>query len=68
MQKTHLVKDYYPKYTKDFPGVPVIKTLPSNARGVVSVPGWGAGIPHASQLKNQNINNIGNIVTNSIKT
>ena len=48
MQKTHLVKDYYPKYTKDFPGVPVIKTLPSNARGVVSVPGWGAGIPHAS--------------------
>ena len=46
----------------------MIKTLPYNARGVVSIPGWGAGIPHASRLKNQNINNIGNIVINSIKT
>ena len=40
---------------KDFPGSPVVKTLPSNARGVGSIPGQGAKIPHASQPKNQNI-------------
>ena len=33
----------------DFPGSPVVKTLPSNAGGVGSIPGWGAKIPHASQ-------------------
>ena len=27
----------------------------SNAGGVGSIPGWGAGIPHASWPKNQNI-------------
>ena len=36
----------------DFPGGPVVKTLPSNAGGEGSIPGWGAKIPHASQPKN----------------
>ena len=38
----------------DFPGGPVVKTLPSNAEGTYSVPHWGAGIPHASQPENKN--------------
>ena len=42
---------------KDFPGGPVVKTLPSNAGGAGSIPGQGANIPHASgpKKKNQNI-------------
>ena len=39
----------------DYPGGPVVKTSPSNARGAASIPGWGAKIPHASRPKNQNI-------------
>ena len=39
----------------DFPGSPVVTTLPSNAAGTGSIPGRGAKIPHASQPKNQNI-------------
>ena len=39
---------------QDFPGGPVVKTLPSNAGGAGSIPGWGAKIPHASWPKNQN--------------
>ena len=39
----------------DFPGSPVAGTSPSNAGGVGSIPGWGAGIPHALQPENQNI-------------
>ena len=39
---------------RDVPGGPA-KILPSNAGGVGSIPGWGTKIPHASQLKNQNI-------------
>ena len=35
----------------DFPGDPVVKTLPSNAGGAGSIPGK---IPHASWPKNQN--------------
>ena len=31
----------------DFPGVLVVKTAPSNARGEGSIPGWGAKIPQA---------------------
>ena len=34
---------------------PVVKTLPSNAEAVGSIPGWGAKIPHALRPKNQNI-------------
>ena len=39
----------------DFPGSPVVKTMPSNAGGAGSIPGWGAKIPHALQPKKQNI-------------
>ena len=39
----------------DFPGGPVVKTLPSNAGGMDSIPDWGAKIPHALQPKNQHI-------------
>ena len=38
----------------DFPGGPVVKTLPSNAGGAGSIPGWGAGVPHASRPEGQN--------------
>ena len=40
---------------RDFPGGPVVKTLPSNAGGAGPIPGWGAKIPHALWPKNQNI-------------
>ena len=30
----------------DFPGGPVVKVSPSNARGMGSIPGWGTKIPH----------------------
>ena len=33
----------------------MVKTLPSNARGAVSIPGQGTKVPHASGPKNQNI-------------
>ena len=39
----------------DFPGSPVVKTSPSNAGGVGSIPGQEAEIPHALWPKNQNI-------------
>ena len=39
----------------DFPGSPVVKTSPSNARDTGSISGWGAKIPHASWPKTQNI-------------
>ena len=32
----------------------MVKTLPSNAEAVGSIPGWGAKIPHASRPENQN--------------
>ena len=41
--------------TGDFPGGPVVKTLPSNAGGVGSIPGWGARIPQASRPKSKSI-------------
>ena len=31
-----------------FPGGPVVKTLPSNAGGAGSIPGWGTKILHAA--------------------
>ena len=31
----------------DFPGSPVVRTSPSNAGGVSSIPGWGAKNPQA---------------------
>ena len=39
---------------RDFPGSPVVKTSPSNAGDVGSIPGWGAKIPHALQPEEQN--------------
>ena len=38
---------------QDFPGGPVVKTLPSNAGGEGLIPGRGAKIPHALQPKDQ---------------
>ena len=40
---------------REFPGGPVVKTSPSNAGDVGSIPGLGAKISHASGPKNQNI-------------
>ena len=37
------------KYIRDFPGGPVVKTSPSNARGAGLIPGLGAKFPHASR-------------------
>ena len=37
----------------DFPGGPVVRTLPSSAGGAGSIPGQGAKIPHALWPKNQ---------------
>ena len=39
----------------DFPAGPEVGALPSSARGVDSIPGQGAMIPHASWSRNQNI-------------
>ena len=33
------------------PGCPVVKTLPSNAEGAGSIPGWGSKVPHALEPK-----------------
>ena len=54
-------------YHWNFPGGPMVKTLPSNTRDVGSTPGWGTKIPHALKPKIQNRNS-SNTVTNSIKT
>ena len=43
------------RHLGDFPGGPVVKTLPSNAGGAGSIPGGRAKIPHASRPKKQNI-------------
>ena len=40
-------KDYH----GDFPGGPVVKTLPSSAEGAGLTPHWGDKIPHASRPK-----------------
>ena len=46
----------------------MVKTSPSNAEGVGSIPGQGAKIPHASRPKTPKRENRSNIVTNSKKT
>ena len=43
------------KKSRDFPGGPVVETLPSNEGGLGSIPGQGAKIPQASGPKNQNV-------------
>ena len=35
----------------DFPGGPMVKTLPSNSAGVGSIPGQGAKIPYLMAKK-----------------
>ena len=45
----------------------MVKTLPSNAGGVGSIPGQGAKISHASRPENQNINNRSDIIRSSMK-
>ena len=45
----------------------MVKTSPSYAGGAGSIPGWGAGIPHASRPKSKTWNR-GNVLTNSVKT
>ena len=54
------------KATVDFPGGPMLKTLPSNVEGASLIPGSGAKIPHASRQKNK-IQNRSHLVTNPIK-
>ena len=44
------------KLLGNFPGGPVVKTSPSNAGGVGSIPDQGAKILRASRPKHQNIN------------
>ena len=48
----------------------MVKTSPSNAGGMASIPGWGAKILHDLWPKQQNLikKKRSNIVTNSIKT
>ena len=45
---TRQVMIYRVKSLRDVPGGPVVKTLPSSAGVVGSIPGLGAKIPHAS--------------------
>ena len=42
-------------WTQDFPTDLVVKTSPSSAGGVGSIPGWEAKIPHALRPENQTI-------------
>ena len=59
----------------DFPGGPVVETLPSSAGVVGSIPDLGAKIPHSLQTKilttaaitTKKKKTRGNIVTNSIR-
>ena len=46
----------------------MVGTLPSNAGGASSIPGWGTGVPHDSQSRNQNLRNRSNVLPSSIKT
>ena len=45
----------FKKTFRDYPGGPVVKTLPSNAGGTGSVPGQGTKVPYTLWLKNQSI-------------
>ena len=56
------------KLFRGFPGRPGAKTSPSNAGDMGLIPSQGVKMPHASQPKNQNINNRSNTVTNLMKT
>ena len=41
---------YLKVFLKDFPGGPVVKNPPSNARDAGSIPGQGTKTPHAAGL------------------
>ena len=47
----HNGKEYKERMYRDFPGSPVVKTLPSNEGSLGSIPRRGVKIPHASQQK-----------------
>ena len=49
------IKSEIKNILSDFPGGPVVKTLPSKVKGESSIPGWGAKILHALWPKNQNM-------------
>ena len=54
----------------DFTGILVVKTSPSNAGGVGTIPGHGAKVPHdwgQNKQTNKTYNRI-SVVTNSINT
>ena len=51
---------------RDFPGLPAVKTLPSNAGSAGSISGQGAKIPHCFVAKKPKGRS--NVVTNPIKT
>ena len=51
----------------EFAGGSLVKTSPSNAGDVGSIPGQGARIPHASQPKTKTWNG-NNAMANSVKT
>ena len=51
----HLYVESKTTTTWDFPGGPVVNTLPSSEAGAGLIPGRGAEIPHASWPKNQNM-------------
>ena len=46
-KETQALNETLKKMDWDFPGGPVVKTLPSNAGGMGPIPGWGTKIPHA---------------------
>ena len=48
-----MLRCYIKKNSWDFPGGPVVKTSPSNAGGVGSIPGQGAKMPHTSWPQKQ---------------
>ena len=50
---------------RDFPGSPVVKTSPSNAGSVSSIPGWGAKIPTCLMAKKLKCKTEAMLVTNS---
>ena len=66
LRKLRYLKAEIKDEERDFPGGPVVKTLPSNAGSTGLLPGQGAKILQASHPKNQKHRS--NIVTNSVKT
>ena len=45
--KCPAIRDELESMAWDFPGGPVVKNLPCNARDVGLIPGWGTKIPYA---------------------